>query len=95
MRGPADGCRRPAPRHRVPKLAVWRQQEQQLVERWDAAVQRQRAIDAELAARRLAQADGAADDELALRAQAARAEIEALRRQVARLKREFLSGQRY
>ncbi len=65
------------------------------MERWDAAIQRQRAIDTELSARRLAQADGAADDELALQAQAARAEIEALRRQVARLKREFLSGQRY
>jgi len=67
------------------------------VERWEAAVQRQRAIDAELSARRLAQADGAADvdAELVLKAQAARAEIEALRRQVARLKREFLSGERY
>jgi hypothetical protein len=79
----------------MPKLAAWRRQEQQLVERWDAAVQRQRAIDTELSARRLAQLDGADDGELALKAQAARAEIEALRRQVARLKRQFLSGERY
>ena len=79
----------------MPKLAAWRQQEQRLVERWDAAVQRQRAIDAELSARRLAQPDGADDGELARKAQAARAEIETLRRQVARLKREFLSGERY
>lgn len=77
------------------KLAVWRRQEQQLVERWNAAVERHRVVHEELSARRAAQGDGAADDELVLRVRAAQAEIEALRRQVARLKREFISGERF
>lgn len=77
------------------KLAAWRQQEQQLVERWSAAMERHRAIREELSARRLPQGGGAVDEELARRARAALDEIEALRRQVARLKREFLSGDRY
>lgn len=77
------------------KLAVWRRQEQQLVERWNAAIERHRVVHEELAARRVAQGDGAADDELVLKVRAAQAEIEALRRQVARLKREFISGERF
>ncbi|HMA88762.1 MAG TPA: hypothetical protein VKP89_08465 [Burkholderiales bacterium] len=77
------------------KLAVWRRQEQQLVERWNAAVERHRVVHEELSARRTAQGDGAADDELVLRVRAAQAEIDALRRQVARLKREFISGERF
>jgi polyhydroxyalkanoate synthesis regulator phasin len=77
------------------KLAVWRRQEQQLVERWNAAIERHRVVHEELSARRVAQVDGAADDELVLKVRAAQAEIEALRRQVARLKREFISGERF
>ena len=77
------------------KLAVWRRQEQQLVERWNAAVERHRVVHEELSARRAAQGDGAADDELVLKVRAAQAEIDALRRQVARLKREFISGERF
>jgi len=77
------------------KLAAWRKQEQQLVERWSAAMERHRVAHEELSARRAAQGDGAPDDALVLKAEAARAEIEALRRQVARFKREFLSGERY
>lgn len=77
------------------KLAVWRRQEQQLVERWNAAIERHRVVHEELSARRAAQGDGAADDELVLRVRAAQAEIDALRRQVARLKREFISGERF
>ncbi len=74
--------------------AAWRQQEQQLVERWGAAMLRYRQIHEELSARRSAPGGGT-DEELERRAQAAVAEIEALRRQVARLKRQFLSGERY
>lgn len=74
-------------------IAVWRQQEQLLVERWREANERHRAAHAEIAAR--ARGGGAPDDELVLKAKAAGAEIEALRRQVARLKREFLTGKRY
>jgi hypothetical protein len=77
------------------KVAVWRRQEQQLVERWNAAVERHRVVHEELLARRVAQGDGAADDGLVLKVRAAQAEIEALRRQVARLKREFISGERF
>jgi hypothetical protein len=73
--------------------ATWRQQEQALVERWNAATTRYQASHAELLAR--APGEGAPGDELAQRVEAARAEIEALRRQIARMKREFLSGDRY
>lgn len=78
------------------KQTVWRQQEQQLVERWNAAMERYRLIREELHARPPAPAGAAAvQDELELKAQGAMAEIETLRRQVARLKRAYLSGERY
>ena len=77
------------------KRTAWRKQEQLLVERWSAATERYRVIHQELSARQLALGNGGPDDELVLKAQAALAEIEALRRQVARMKREFLSGERY
>ena len=72
------------------KVAKWREQEKVLVERWNAAVERHRAAHAALAAQ-----GGAPDQTLVQQAEASRAEIEALRRQVARLKREFLTGSRY
>ena len=62
------------------KRKAWREQEQRLVERWNAATERYRIAHAE---------------NLLPEAQAARAELEALRRQVARLKVEFTSGKRY
>ena len=74
---------------------AWRKQEQELVERWSQAVERYRLIHEELSARQLAQGTLAPGDELVLKERAARADIETLRRQVARLKREFLSGKRY
>jgi len=77
----------------VANPAAWRQQEQQLVERWRAATERHREAHAELAAR--AQGAGAPDDALLEKAKSASAELETLRRQVARLKREFLTGKRY
>lgn len=77
------------------KRDAWRKQEEQLVARWGEAAERYRLIHKELSARQLAQGDAAPDKELSSKAQAALAEIEALRRQVARLKREFLSGERY
>lgn len=77
------------------KRAAWRKQEEQLVARWGEAAERYRLIHQELSARQLAQGDAAPDQELSSKAQAVLAEIEALRRQVARLKREFLSGERY
>lgn len=74
-------------------VTAWRQQEQQLVERWRAATERHREAHAQLAAR--AQGEAKPDDALVQEARAASAELETLRRQVARLKREFLTGKRY
>jgi len=62
------------------KRLNWREQEQQLVARWNAANERYRAAHA---------------GNQAVEADAARAELELLRRQVARLKVEFTSGKRY
>lgn len=66
----------------------WREEEQRLVERWNAAATRYRDIQAALRA-------AAGDAQLELQAQAARTEIEAVRRKIARLKVEFNSGKRY
>jgi len=73
------------------KRSRWRAQEQELVARWNAAVARHRDALAEIA---LAGGD-ATSEALVLKADAARADIDALRRQVARLKVEFTSGKRY
>ena len=75
------------------KRKVWREQEQQLVERWNAAAARQQDVNAEIL--RNQSASGPPSAELQLKAEAARAEIETLRRQIARLKVEFNSGKRY
>ena len=74
----------------VDKRRTWREQEQALVARWNDAAERQRQVHAELSR----QPDGARD-ELKQKEQAVRAEIESLRREVARLKVEFNSGKRY
>lgn len=78
----------------IDQRSTWREQEQKLIESWNAASQRYRAIHEQLAACPPAGA-GEIQAELRRQAQAALAEIEALRRKVARLKREFLSGKRY
>ena len=58
----------------------WRDQEQQLVDRWTAANERYRLAHA---------------SKVPAEVQAAQAELETLRRQVARLKSEFNTGKRY
>ena len=75
------------------KESTWRQQEQDLVARWQAATERHRMAHLELAT--ATQVGGSPDDALVAKVKAASVELEALRRQVARLKREFLSGKRY
>ena len=62
------------------KRKTWRDQEQNLVQRWNAANERFRAAHA---------------GNLPQEVDAARAELETLRRQVARLKSEFSTGKRY
>jgi hypothetical protein len=71
------------------KRKRWREEEERLVARWNAAALRYREVQAEISSQ------GAETDELKVKAQTARAEIEAVRREVARLKVEFNSGKRY
>jgi len=58
-------------------------------------MERYRVAHEQLSAREQAQGRCAPDDALVVKAEAARAEIATLRKQVARLKREFMSGNRY
>jgi hypothetical protein len=71
------------------KRKRWREEEQRLVERWNAAALRYREVQAE------ASIPGADPEALRLKVQTAQAEVEAVRREVARLKVEFNSGKRY
>jgi len=77
------------------KRRAWREQEQQLVERWNAATQRYSAAQAEVARQRLAPGDGAPSEECVRTEETARMELEAMRKQVARMKVEFSTGKRY
>ena len=77
------------------KRRTWREQEQQLVERWNAATERCREAEAELTRQRLPRGDGTPSDECVRSAEAARVELEAMRKQVARMKVEFSTGKRY
>ena len=71
------------------KRKRWREQEERLVARWNAAALRYQEVQAEISSQ------GAETDALRQKAETARAEIEAVRREVARLKVEFNSGKRY
>jgi hypothetical protein len=71
------------------KRKRWREEEERLVARWNAAALRYREVQAEISSQ------GAETEALKLKAQTAREEVEAVRREVARLKVEFNSGKRY
>ena len=73
------------------KRRTWREQEQRLVERWNAAAERYRVVQAEVTQLN----GGVLSEDLKTREQTARAEVDAVRREVARLKVEFNSGKRY
>jgi hypothetical protein len=73
------------------KRRTWREQEQRLVERWNAAAERYRVVQAEVSQLN----GGALPEDLKAREMTARAEVDAVRREVARLKVEFNSGKRY
>jgi hypothetical protein len=79
----------------VDKRKAWREQEQRLVERWNAAAARQRDVHAEISRLPPTPDNAGPSADLLHRAEAARVEIEALRKQIARLKVEFNSGKRY
>jgi hypothetical protein len=66
-----------------------------VVESWNTAIARYRDVQAEVERERGAPGGGGASEELRLKEEAARAEVEAVRKQVARLKVEFSSGKRY
>ena len=76
------------------KRLAWREQEQALVERWNAAAAHYRDVYAESQSGAAA-GGAAASKELGLRVERARAELETVRREVARLKVAFSSGKRY
>ena len=80
------------------KRRAWREQEQLLVERWNAATQRYSEAQAEVTRQRLPQGDGTPTqptEECVRTEEAARVELEAMRKQVARMKVEFSTGKRY
>ena len=77
------------------KRRNWREQEQQLVERWNAANDRCRETAAEVTRQSLPQGVGAPSEECVRNAEKARVELEAMRKQVARMKVEFSTGKRY
>ena len=77
------------------KRKAWREQEQRLVERWNAAAARQRDAHAEMARQQPGDGSSAPSAEILLKVEAANAELESLRREVARMKVEFTSGRRY
>lgn len=77
------------------KRRTWREQEEQLVQRWNAATQRYSEAQAELTRQRLPQGDGVPTPECVRTEEAARIELEMMRKQVARMKVEFSTGKRY
>jgi DNA repair exonuclease SbcCD ATPase subunit len=79
----------------VDKRKTWREQEQQLIEKWNSAAQRYREIMAQIAREDPFSGPAGPSEEIMSKAEAVRAEIEALRKKVARLKAEFNSGKRY
>lgn len=75
------------------KRKAWREQEQQLVERWRMAEERYRSAQAGLAG--TPPDGGTSTGESVQEVHAARAELEGMRKQIARLKVEFSAGKRY
>jgi hypothetical protein len=75
------------------KRRVWREQEQDLIERWNSVSARQQALQAEIT--RQTGDGGAANAELLQQAAHSRSEMEAVRREVARMKVQFYTGKRY
>jgi hypothetical protein len=77
------------------KRKTWREQEQRLLEGWNAATERLREAQAEVERQSLAPGEGAPSEECMRTAAVATAALEAMRKQVARMKVEFSTGKRY
>ena len=77
------------------KRKAWREQEQELILKWNSAAQRYRDIMAQIAREDPFSGPETPGEDIMSKAEAVRAEIEALRKKVARLKAEFNSGKRY
>ena len=74
------------------KRNAWREQEQLLVEQWNAAAGRFRDAQAAMSSQSSGKGELAPDEENLLKAKAARAELETMRKQLARLKPEFCAA---
>jgi len=77
------------------KQKHWREQEQELVNRWNAATDRYREAQAAATLKVAPQSDGGATKDRMQAVEAARIELEAVRKRVARFKAEFSAGKRY
>ena len=77
------------------KKKYWREQEQELVNRWNAATDRYREAQAAVTLQIAPQGDGGPTSDSVQAVEAARAELEAVRKRVARFKAEFSAGKRY
>jgi len=74
------------------KQRHWREQEQELVNRWNAATDRYREAQA---AALLPPGEGVPATDNVQAVEAARVELESVRKRVARFKAEFSAGKRY
>ena len=77
------------------KQKHWREQEQELINRWNAATDRYREAQAAVALQDAPQSGGGPSKDSVQAVEAARMELEAVRKRVARFKAEFSAGKRY
>jgi hypothetical protein len=75
------------------KRKTWREQEEDLIARWNAAASRQQALQSQILRQRDAGTEP--DAQLLLDAERSRSEMESVRREVARMKVQFYTGKRY
>jgi hypothetical protein len=77
------------------KQKYWREQEQELINRWNAATDRYREAQAAVTLQVAPQSVGGPTKDSVQAVEAARVELEAVRKRVARFKAEFSAGKRY
>lgn len=77
------------------KQKHWREQEQELINRWNAAADRYREAQAAVTLQLAPLSDGGPTKDSVQAVEAARVELEAVRKRVARFKAEFSAGKRY